>query len=428
MADISVSTPAVVRPYRENLRQALDANAFFHYFWASTYSTAGRALHATVIGYIVYDLSHSGFLLGLVAFMQMVPQLLLAPIVGVVVDRVDRRRILMLESATQVVSLLILGLLALTGNLSVPAIAAIVVVVGIASAFDYPARSALLPMVVPIHTLLSANAFYSLAGNIARIGVPLLAGVLIDSAGVGIVLLLGAAIYVPASTLAAAIPLSTEVLATTAAHTRHALAPGARSSARRDMGDAITYIRATPLLRASLVNDIAPYLFGMSYLALLPAITSDTLDGGARMLGLLFGLVGAGALLGTLVATGMSGHQRRGRTIWVTMLGTGAGILLIAYGDSLLIIAAGLLVTGIFQTIYVIQNDTLIQTFAEERFRGRALAVQSMINGLMPFGLLLAGVLAELWSTSIALAVTGGAMVLSALHTALFRPDMRNLR
>ena len=146
------------------------------------------------------------------------------------------------------------------------------------------------------------------------------------------------------------------------------------------------------------------------------------------MLGLLFGLVGAGALLGTLVATGMSGHQRRGRTIWVTMLGTGAGILLIAYGDSLLIIAAGLLVTGIFQTIYVIQNDTLIQTFAEERFRGRALAVQSMINGLMPFGLLLAGVLAELWSTSIALAVTGGAMVLSALHTALFRPDMRNLR
>ncbi len=411
-----------------HLRLAWASVAFRHYFWASAFSTAGRALHTTIIGYIVYDLSGSDFLLGLVSFMQMVPQLLLAPIVGVAVDRLDRRKVLAAESAAQVIALSLLGLLALVGHLSVPAIAAVVVVMGIANAFNYPARSSLMPMLVPLHTLQGANSINSLMSNAGRIVIPTAIGALVDVSGVATVLLLGAGLYIPAAVIVVSIPLAAATVATTAAFSRGALEPAARSSVRTDLGDAISYIRQNAMLRAALINDVMPYLFGMTYAALLPAIASDTLNGGARMLGLLFGLAGVGALIGTLVAGALSGRGRRGQTIWVSTIGTGIGIVLIAAGSSLLVVGAGLVVTGVFQMLYIIQNDTLVQTFADDRFRGRAVAAQSMVNGLMPLGVLLLGIIAEFTTTSTALAFAGLMMIGSGVYTALFRPSMRTLR
>lgn len=416
------------QPSAGHLRLAWASVAFRQYFWASAFSTAGRALHSTIIGYIVYDLSGSDFLLGLVAFMQMVPQLLLAPIVGVAVDRLDRRKVLAAESATQVLALSLLGLLALIGHLSVPAIAAVVVVMGIANAFNYPARSSLMPMLVPLHTLQGANAINSLMGNAGRIVIPTAVGALVDLSGVATVLLLGAGLYIPAAIIVVSIPLAAATVATTAAFSRGTLEPAARSSVRTDLGDAIAYIRQNAMLRAALINDVMPYLFGMTYSALLPAIARDTLDGGARMLGLLFGLAGVGALLGTLVAGALSGRGRRGQTIWVSTIGTGVGIVLIAAGSSLPVVGAGLVVTGVFQMLYIIQNDTLVQTFADDRFRGRAVAAQSMVNGLMPLGVLLLGSIAEFTTTSTALAFAGLMMIGSGVYTALFRASIRTLR
>src|SRR5690606_28195527 len=121
--------------------------------------------------YIVYDLTGSNFLLGLVSFMQMVPGLLLAPVVGVFVDRFDRRRILAVQNLIQGLGLGFLGLLALLGWLTVPAIAATVVVMGIAASFSYPASSSLLPSLVPMGKLQSAIAINAMLGNVSRVAI-----------------------------------------------------------------------------------------------------------------------------------------------------------------------------------------------------------------------------------------------------------------
>lgn len=400
--------------------------SYRRYFWVQALAMAGRALQTTLVGYIVYDLTGSDFLLGLVSFMQMVPQLLLGPVVGVVVDRFDRRRILAVQMATQGLGLGLLGVLALFGWLTVPAIAAIVVVMGIAGAFSYPAGSSLLPSLVPIRALQSAIAVNAMVGNISRVAIPAGAGFLVDVAGVAAVLLLGVGLYGPAAVLVLLVPLMVSAARVTAMG--GPLEPAARPSVVGDMRDAVAYIRANRMLRAALANDIVPYLFGMSHIALLPAVASNTLNGNAGTLGLLFSVSGVGAMFGTIIAGMLAGRALRGPTIYVGMFGTGAGLLIVAAGSSQPTIMAGLFVTGLFQMLYIIQSDTLVQTFAEDRFRGRAVAAQSMVNGLMPIGFLLLGAIAELTSTAAAFAVAGIMLLLGGLWTVLLRPEMRDLR
>ncbi|HUG16800.1 MAG TPA: MFS transporter [Thermomicrobiales bacterium] len=399
---------------------------FRRYFWVQALAMSGRALQATLIGYIVYEISGSRFLLGLVSFMQMVPQLLLAPLVGVIVDRIDRRVILSLQFASQAVGLLALGIFSMLGHLNVPVIAVTVVLMGIGNAFAYPAHSSLLPGLVPMVNLQSANAVNSMMGNVMRIVTPALAGFLLDVSGVTAALLLGVGIYAPAAGLVLLVPLL--VAAVVSVSAQGPLEPASRPSVRGDIVDAVAYIRQNLMLRAALVNDIVPYLFGLSHVALLPAVASDVLNGGASMLGLLFGVGGAGAMLGTLAAGMLAGRNLRGPTIWISMIGFGIGMLVVAAGESAYLIMSGLFIGGFFQMLYIIQSDTLVQTFAEDRFRGRALAAQSMVNGLMPIGLLTLGTIAQFAGLTAAFALSGVALVTAGVVTALFRPSMRDLR
>ncbi|RIK45966.1 MAG: hypothetical protein DCC58_04850 [Chloroflexi bacterium] len=405
---------------------AWKVDAYRRYFWVSALSMGGRAVQSTAIGYVVYDISGSDFLLGLVSFMQSVPQLLLAPLVGVIVDRYDRRHILALQFTVQALGFALLGVLAVLGALTVPAIGAVVVVMGIANAFSYPSTSALVPSIVPLGAVQSANAIGSLVGNVSRISTPMLVGWMIDLAGIGAALLLGAGFYAPAAGLIVTVPLAAGALAHVAV--RGTLRPEQPARTfRGDIGEAFRYIRATPVVRAAVLNDVFPYLFGLSYIALLPAIARETLAGGAQTLGVLFSIGGVGALFGTVAAGMLTGRGRRGRTIWVTMLGFGTSLVLVALGDRYLEILPALFLAGFFQMIYTIQSDTLVQTLSEPKFRGRVLAAQSMINGLMPIGFLQLGIVAELTSPAFAIAVNGCILVGAGIFTLLFRPVMRHL-
>lgn len=406
--------------------QAWQSASFRRYFWSVLLSYSGRSIQSTAIGFIVYDLSGSNFLLGLVAFMQMVPQLVLAPLVGVIVDNTERRRTLALSFAVQATGFVVLGALALADLLTVPAIAATVVVMGIAGAFTFPTSSALLPNVVPRPALQSAIATNSLVGSAARVVMPPISGLLLDTAGVATVLLLGAGFYYPAAGLLLLVPLLTTAAVT--ARPRQAFEPSrAVGTFKSDLGEALRYIRGNPLLRASLANEVVPYLCGMAYMAILPAVAIDRLDGDGTTLGLLTGSAGVGALLGNLTVGVLTGRGRRGMVIWVSMLGWGLSMAAIGFGASLALVLPALFMTGFFQTLYIVQSDTLVQVFTVDQFRGRVIAMQSMINGLMTIGVLATGIVAQLAGLTVALALNGLALIAMGLATLLFRPAMRKL-
>lgn len=404
---------------------ALRSAAFRRYFVANFLALSGRALQTTVIGYVVYDLTGSNFLLGLVSFMQLAPVLFMAPLVGVLVDQFERRRILAIIFGVTAASLCALGILSFSGSLSVTAIAAIVVVIGIAQSFSFPAASALVPSLVGREALQSAIVTTAVLITVARVAAPAVGGLALDSAGVTIALLLGVGLYGPAALLILRVPLQ----ATGAVST--ARAPFSPERAVRtfagDLRDVGAHIRENRMLRAALVNDIVPFMFGMSYVAILPAIAVTTLDGGASTLGLLLGVSGVGALCGTLIVGVLTGRGRRGRVTWIGTLGWGLALLAVAAGSSYATILPGLFFVGCFQTLYIVQNDTLVQMFTIDRFRGRVIAAQSMINGLTTLGFLEIGLVAETTNLSVALAVHGGALVIMGAVTLIFRTSMRTL-
>ncbi|CAN5304345.1 MFS transporter [soil metagenome] len=401
------------------------SRSFRRFFMANFLAVAGRSLQMTVIGYIVFELTGSSFLLGLVSFMQMAPVLVMAPLVGVLVDHFERRRILAIIYVIKAAGLCALGVLSIVGLLSVPAIAITVVIIGAAGAFSFPARSALVPNLVERSALQSAIASNSILGTAARISAPAIGGLALDMAGISAALLLGVGLYVPAALLILLVPLQSAVTVSTAR------APFNPERAMRtftgDLRDVRDYIRENLRLRGALVNDIVPFMFGMSYVALLPAIAITTLDGGASTLGILHGISGAGALIGTLTTGILSGRGKRGRVVWISMIGWGLAMLSVAAGGSYGTVLPGLFFVGYFQALYIVQNDTLVQMFTIDRFRGRVIAAQSMINGLTTIGFLQIGFIAEIASLSIAVAVHGTALVAMGLITVLFRPEMRTL-
>lgn len=399
---------------------------FRRFFWASALAMGGRTLQTTAIGYIVYDQTGSDFLLGLVSFMQMVPQLLLAPVVGVLVDRFDRRKIMAMQLGTQAFGMLVLSLLALVGVLTVPVIAGVVVVMGVAQAFSYPAQSSLLPSVVPLGALQSANALRAMMANVTSIAVPTAAGLAIDLSGIAAALLLGCGLYGPGALLIVTMPIVTS--AVVLSHPRGTLEPAAGAGGfGHDIAEAVRYIRGDALVRAALFNDVVPYLFGMSTTALLPALARDTLHGGARTLGLVLSVAGSGALCGTLTAGAMAGRGHRGRMLWIGMTGYGLALLLVASGSTRQVILPAEFLVGYFQMLYIVQSDTLVQTSALDHLRGRIVSAQSMVNGLMPVGFLLLGTIAQFSSISVAFALSGVALVTAGLTTFLFRPIIRRL-
>ena len=398
---------------------------FRRFFVSNFLSVAARSLQITVIGYIVYELTGSSFLLGLVSFMQMAPVLVLAPLVGVLVDHFDRRRILGIIFSIKAGALLTLGILTMAGHLNVIAIAITVTVLGTAGAFSFPARSALLPNLVQREALQSAIATNSILGTVARVSAPATGGVILDLAGISAALLIGFGLYVPAIVLILLIPLQM------ATETAVARSPFSASRAVRtfgsDLKDVGAYIRKNMMLRAALVNDIVPFMFGMSYVAMLPAVALTTLDGDATTLGLLHGVSGIGALFGTITTGAMTGRGKRGRVIWIAMLGWGFAMLTVAAGSSYLLVMTGLFFVGLFQALYIVQNDTLVQMFTIDRFRGRVIAAQAMINGLTTIGFLEIGVVADATSLSLAIGIHGAALVIMGFITLLFRPEMRAL-
>ncbi len=405
--------------------EALRSPPYRRYYGAAALSSAGRALQMTIFGFIVFEETESNFLLGLFSFMQMAPALVLAPVVGVVVDAFERRRILATIFTVQCLGFAILAALEFGGALTVPAIGVLVVVMGIAMAFAFPASSALVPTLIPRRALQSAIAANSMLMNTSRIAAPAITGVAISALGVGAVLAGGAVLYLPAGFIILSIPMA--LVATSSAGDSPA---PLRGPARffSDLREVIAYIRQNRMLRAALVNDIVPFGFGMAYIALLPSIALDTLDGNAGTLGLLHGVSGAGALLGTFTGAWVAGRVPRGLVIWSGMIGWGSGLIALALSASYLVIIPALAATGIFQTLYIVQNDTLVQTFAEDRYRGRVIAAQSMINALRTLGFLIIGVLASLVSVSFAIAIFGAAVVAMGLATLLLRPHMRDLQ
>lgn len=365
-------------------------------------SLAGTWMQNVAQAWLVYRLSGSPALLGLIGFTSQIPIFLLSPLGGIVADRFSRHRVVLLAQLAAMALALVLALRTLTGAIALWEIFTLAALLGAVNGFDMPARQSFLPQLVPPADLTGAIALYAAIFNGARIVGPALAGLVVGLVGEGWCFLGNAVSYLAVLLGLALIRLDT---------------PAPSRAQRRvwcDLKEGFGFAGRTWPLRTLLLGGAAIGLAGGPHVALMPIYADRILGGGPYGLGLLMGAAGVGALLGTAVL-GLRGSPAV-LWRWISRALCGFGLLLMLFAGSRLFWLSAFLLTGVGFCLLIglTSINTLIQSLVPDRLRGRVMAIYSMtVMGATPIGALLAGALAEAigaqWTTAL-----GGSVAVAA--------------
>lgn len=385
------------------------------WFAGQVLSLMGTWMQSVAQGWLVYQLTGSKFALGTIAFIGTLPTLFLMLPGGVVADRVPKRRLLIITQASMMVFALILAGLAWSGRLQVWQIGVLAFLLGVANSFDAPARMAIVPELVDDREdMQNAIALNAMMFNMARVVGPAVGGLVLAAAGAAWCFALNAASF-----LAVLIALLLLVLPNDLGH----------PSDRRvfaDIGEGIRFIAHHSVIRPIIILVGASALFGFSYAVLLPAYASDVVNVGEAGYGLMNAAVGVGALVGSLVIASLSRRGNRGRILTFGSLLFPIALLGLALTRSFYVALALLVLVGFGFVTQNVQANTLVQTLSPDALRGRVTSVYSlMFFGSAPFGSLLAGGVAQLVGSSLAIGLGAAMSLLFSLGLIIFAPQVR---
>jgi MFS family permease len=377
-------------------------------------SFTGSWMQGLAQSWLVYRLSGSPWLLGVVAFAGQAPILLVAPIAGVMADRYSKLRIVMLTQTLAMAQALILATLTITHLITVEVIVALSAILGTITAFDVPTRQSFTVELVGKDDLMNAIALNSSMINGARIVGPALAGLLVAWTGEGVCFFLNAASYMVVLLGLLAIRLDARDRAR------------AQGSALTHIKEAVGYITRVRPVRSLLLLVAIVSLGGLPYLILLPIFADAILEAGPEGLGLLTGAGGIGAMSGALTIAARRETAGLPRLVGLSVLAFGA--LLIAFSASRNLILSAVLVVPIGFTLMLQlpATNTLLQSMAPDHMRGRVMSFYSMcLIGVSPFGSLIAGWVATLIGAPATLVVGGLACLAAAVVFLLRLPRLR---
>ena len=404
-------------PRRPRLTRALASRNFRLFFGGQSISLVGTWITRIATSWLVYRLTGSVLLLGVVGFCGQIPTLLLAPFAGVLVDRWDRHRILVVTQALSLVQSAALAVLTLAGVITVPHVLLLQVAQGVINAFDTPARQAFVSeMVEDRADLPNAIALNSSMVNASRIIGPSVGGVVIAAVGEGWCFALDAVSYVAVLASLRAMRLAPRARQQRETHMREELAAGFRYVTR------FVPVRSA-LLLLSLVS-----VMGMPYTVLMPAISTNVLHGGPHTLGFLMTASGVGALVGALYLASRRSVLGLGRAMAVSASTFGAGLVAFSLSRSLWLSLMLLPVVGAGMMITMAAANTVIQTVVREELRGRVMAFYTMaFLGTAPIGSLIAGVAADRIGPQRTILLGGLSCIMAGVWFALSLPRLREL-
>jgi MFS family permease len=394
--------------------RALRHRNFRLFFFGQSLSLIGTWMTRLATTWLVYRLTHSALLLGIVGFAGQIVSFLLGPVAGVWVERLDRRKMLVWTQAAAAVQSLALAVLTLTHVITLWEIIALTALQGIINAFDMPGRqSFLVQMVEDRHDLSNAIAINSSMANGARLIGPTIAGLVIGISGEGGCFLIDGLSYlaVIASLLLMRIqPLNQR---------RNTVGMLAQ------MREGWDYVRTFRPIRSILSLFALISLMGYSYATLLPIFATQVLHGGAPIAGWLMGASGVGALLSALSLAARKSVVGLTRMIQIAAAMLGVGLILFGLSHTLWLSLLLMMPVGFGMMQCASASNTIIQSLVTEDKRARVMSYYTMaFFGAAPFGSLLAGVLAHRIGAPHTVFVTGASCILGSLWFALELPKI----
>lgn len=388
----------------------------FRYLWGSTFFTAaGNWIQQITLGWLIYDITGSAFLTGAVQGIRSVPFLFAGPLAGVIADRVDRKKFLIINHFLMAVLGLAFALLIGSGALQVWHIFVFSFLSGIGWSANNPVRQALVPALVPREQLMNAIALNSAAFNLTRIAGPAIGGVLIVAFGPATNFFIQGVSYVGVSFMVLPMHIPPHVPTT-----------GPRRSMVQDMLDGAKYVAHEPTVLAIVIIALVPSLFMMPFTqGLMPVFNVEVLGRDATGLGILLSSAGVGALVGTLMVAARSNIRRKGVLLLFAGVMAGVGMMAFSQTTWLPLSMLALAVQGGFQMIYHATNNTVIQMATPDEYRGRVMSLYMLDHGLIPLGSLMAGALAQLYGTPFAILFAGAVTTSMMLIMAFMFPVLR---
>jgi len=387
------------------LVRALRYRNYRLFFGGQSISLVGTWITRVATSWLVYRLTSSALLLGVVGFAGQIPTFILGPFAGVWVDRWSRHRALIYTQILSMLQSFALAGLALSGRISVFHILWLSAVQGLINAFDMPARQAfVVEMVENREDLANAIALNSSMVNAARLIGPSLAGIIIAVAGEGYCFLLDGISYI-------AVIVSLLLM--------HITRPFMRAEMRNvveELKEGWSYVVGFPPIRTILILLAVVSLVGMPYTVLMPIFAGEILHGGAHTLGFLMGASGVGALAGAISLAARKSVLGLGSMIAISSALFGGGLVAFAVSRMLWLSLLLMLVTGFAMMQQMAASNTVLQTIVPDDKRGRVMSYYSMaFMGMAPFGSLLAGELAARIGAPATLLIGGTACVAVAL-------------
>ncbi|HSE25771.1 MAG TPA: MFS transporter [Pyrinomonadaceae bacterium] len=386
------------------------------FFSGQSISLIGTWMTRIATSWLVYRLTGSALLLGVVGFAGQIPSFLLAPFAGVLVDRWNRHRLLLITQVLALLQSLAMAILALSGLIKIWQIIVLSVFQGLVNAFDMPARQAfVVEMVERREDLANAIALNSSMVNAARLLGPSIGGVIIAAVGEGWCFMIDAISYLAVIASLVAMTITPRMVkATQDANIFEQLREGWVYTTR------FAPIRNILLLLA-LVS-----LVGMPYTVLMPVFANDVLHGGPNALGLLMAASGVGALVGAMFLAARRSVLGLGKFIPITAGAFGAGLIAFSFSRMIWLSLLLMIVTGLGFMVQMAVSNTVLQTIVDEDKRGRVMSFYTMaFMGTAPFGSLLAGTVAERIGAPHTLLFGGIGCILGALWFAQSLPALR---
>lgn len=395
--------------------RALRSRNYRLFFGGQSISLVGTWMTRLATSWLVYRLTGSAYLLGLVGFAGQVPTFLLGPFAGVWVDRLDRRRVLVLTQVLSMIQSFWLAVLVLWGHITFAEILWLSVFQGVVNAFDMPARQAFLTQMVDNREdLPNAIALNSSMVNGSRLVGPSLAGIVIAAYGEGYCFLIDGISYIG---VIVSLLLMTVTVKQVARKKEGAIA---------EFREGWRYVSRFQPVRAILVLLGLVSLVGMPYTVLMPVFATQILHGGPHTLGFLMGASGIGALASAIWLATRRSVLGLGRVIPMMSAMFGAGLLAFALSKWLALSLVLMLFTGFGMMQQMAASNTILQTIVSDDMRGRVMSYYSMaFAGTAPFGSLAAGYIAERIGAPATLMIGGAACVVGA---AWFLTELKQIR
>jgi MFS family permease len=391
------------------------ASRAYRYLFAGTALTMmGNFMQQVALGWLIYDLTSSPTWLGIASFARGIPMLFFSLPSGVLVDRFDRRKVLIIAQVLTALVALSLAVLIASGLVQPWQVVLSALISGCLFVVIIPARQALVAATVERSQLSAAIPLMSTGQNAGRIVGPSLAGLLIAGFGAAVSFAVQAACFVLALLCAAVLAPQP-----TSSRTR-------QSSVLQNLMEGVRYCWEDPTVLALMTLQAIPAFLIMPYIQLLPIFARDILHAGPQGLGTLMAANGVGSILGAIGIV-MLPSRRQGVFLFVSLGIFGLLLALFAVSTWLPLSIGLMALIGVAQSVYLATNNTLVQLTVPDELRGRVMSVYVTAWGLMPLGALPQGVLADWFGAPIVAIGTGLLSFLFVVLAAMRTPKLRQL-